>query len=526
MIHRLNLKSQLGAGFALVVALFVLTLMLIAQRVAHLEKGMRQLGEDDLPMLLAVDEMNLQRVQLQQFLTDVAATRDPAGVREAEAAAKAFQAASAQVRAVLSRERSAEQLRALDAIDADFRTFQASGQAMADAYLRDGQEAGARLMKGAAGQPGFYQAGTAIAAKVDALHAALLQRTRGDAADDLAEVLAIERTMLVGGGLAALAATACAVWIVLTVYGQLGGEPSFVVTLMQRMGEGNLASPIRLREGDTRSMLANVKAMQDNLRNVVAQVRDRAHAVEATCSEIEAAGNDLAQRTAAQSNALAETSAAAEQLTASVEHNVGGTRSASDQARTMTQAAEHSGALVARFVDTMQDIQASSRQIGDIIGVIDGIAFQTNILALNAAVEAARAGEQGRGFAVVAGEVRSLASRSAEAAKDIRTLIGGSVDRVEQGSALVSQARSAMEEVMAGTQRVLQAMADVASTSAQQGSAVGAVAQSIEEMDNVAQQNAAMVEESAAATSSLRQQALALTATVARFELGTAPAGA
>jgi methyl-accepting chemotaxis protein len=141
-------------------------------------------------------------------------------------------------------------------------------------------------------------------------------------------------------------------------------------------------------------------------------------------------------------------------------------------------------------------------------------------------VEAARAGEQGRGFAVVAGEVRNLASRSAEAAKDIRRLIGGSVDRVEQGSALVSQARSAMDEVLDGTQRVLQAMADVASTSAQQGSAVGAVAQSIEEMDTVAQQNAAMVEESAAAASGLRQQALALTATVARFELGTAPAGA
>jgi len=526
MIHRLSLKNQLGLGFALVVALFVLTLMLIAQRVAHLEKGMRQLGEDDLPMLLAVDEMNLQRAEVQQFLTDVAATQDPTALREADAAVQAFRTASAQVRAVLTRENDAEQLRALDAIDADFQTFHAAGKAMAEAYLREGQEAGNRLMKGGAGQPGFDQASTAVAGKIGRFHETQLQRTRADATSDLAQVLAIERTMLVGGGLAALVATACAVWIVLTVYGQLGGEPRFVVTLMQRMGEGHLASTIRLREGDTHSMLANVKTMQDNLRNVVAQVRDRAHAVEAACSEIEAAGNDLAQRTAAQSNALAETSAAAEQLTASVDHNVSGAHAASEQARTTTQAATRSGDLVARFVDTMQDIQASSRQIADIIGVIDGIAFQTNILALNAAVEAARAGEQGRGFAVVAGEVRNLASRSAEAAKDIRRLIGGSVDRVEQGSALVSQARSAMDEVLDGTQRVLQAMADVASTSAQQGSAVGAVAQSIEEMDTVAQQNAAMVEESAAAASGLRQQALALTATVARFELGTAPAGA
>ena len=523
MIHRLSLKSQLGTGFAVVVAVFVVTLVFVAQRVAHLEQGMRLLGEQDLPALLAVDQMDLKRSEVQQFLTDVAATHDPAAYQEAEAAAQAFTAASSQVRTILSKAGDTAHLQALDAIDADFKTFYGAGKTMAETYVRDGMEAGNRLMKGADGQPGFDQASAAVASKLKSFHEDQLVRTRRDAADDLAQVLAIERGMLIGGVLATLLATACAVWIVQTVYGQLGGEPSFVVRLMQRMGEGNLSSSIRLGKGDNHSMLAHIKGMQDKLREVVAAVRDRAHSVEATCSEIEASGNDLAQRTAAQSNALAETSAAAEELTASVEHNVGGTRSASEQARTTTQAAEHSGELVARFVGTMQDIQTSSRQIADIIGVIDGIAFQTNILALNAAVEAARAGEQGRGFAVVAGEVRTLASRSAEAAKDIRLLIGGSVDRVEQGTAQVSQARAAMEEVLTGTQRVLQAMADVASTSAQQGSAVAAVAQSIEEMDNVAQQNAAMVEESAAAASSLRHQAQALTATVAQFELGNGP---
>jgi methyl-accepting chemotaxis protein len=326
--------------------------------------------------------------------------------------------------------------------------------------------------------------------------------------------------MLLGGALATLAATGSAIWIVLTVYAQIGGEPYFAVRLMQRIGAGNLVTPVHLRRGDTTSLMASARAMQENLRTVVAEVRDRARSVEQTCAEIEAGGNDLATRTAAQSNTLAETSAAAEELTASADHNVSGAHDASAQARQATDTAQHSGVLVDRFVETMHAIQQSSRQIGDIIGVIDGIAFQTNILALNAAVEAARAGEQGRGFAVVAGEVRVLAQRSAEAAKDIRQLISGSVARVDQGSALVEQARSAMQAVVAETQRVMALMDDVASTSQEQGGAISAVAQSSEEMDQVTQQNAALVEESAAASSSLRQQARALTQSVARFELG------
>ncbi|WP_310565661.1 methyl-accepting chemotaxis protein [Hydrogenophaga sp.] len=523
MIHRLSLKSQLGAGFAVVVALFVITLAFVAQRVAHLEEGMRQLSNDDLPLLLAVNQMDLKRAEVQQFLTDVAATHDPAAYREADEAAQAFVAASAQVRAVLSRTNDAAHLRALDAIDTDFKAFYTSGKTMAEVYLRDGLEAGNRLMKGADGQPGFDQASEAVAGKITAFHDEQLQRTGRGTADDLAQVLAIERGMLLGGLLATAVATACAVWIVLSVYRQLGGEPHFVVKLMQRMGEGNLASDIRLRPGDTRSMLANIKGMQENLRQVVADVRDRAHSVEATCSEIEGGGHDLASRTAAQSNALAQTSAAAEELTASADHNVSGAHGASQQARMATDTAQQSGELVERFVQTMHDIQQSSRQIADIIGVIDGIAFQTNILALNAAVEAARAGEQGRGFAVVAGEVRVLAQRSAEAAKDIRQLISGSVDRVDQGSALVEQARQSMAAVVEETQRVMALMDDVADTSREQGSAITAVAQSIQEMDQVTQHNAALVEESAAASASLRQQAQALTATVSRFELGAAP---
>ena len=521
MIKNFSIKTQLGTGFAMVVALFVITLALVAHLVTQLEHGLRSLNDDSLPILLAVDAMDLNRSEVQQFLTDVSATHDPAAYEEAEASAQLFLAATGTAREILKKQGDTANLQALDAMETDFKTFYASGKTMAEAYIKDGIEAGNRLMKGSAGQPGFDQASEAVSEKIAAFRDTQLQQIRADTAGGVAEVHNIERVMLVGGLLATLAATASAIWIVWTVYVQIGGEPRFAVKLMQRVGAGNLGSAIRLRRGDTESLMASISHMQDKLRTVVTEVRDHAHAVEATCSEIEAGSQNLAQRTASQSDALAMTSAAAEQLTASVDHNVKGTHAASDQARAATLTAEQSGALVARFVDTMHEIQTSSRQIADIIGVIDGIAFQTNILALNAAVEAARAGEQGRGFAVVASEVRSLAQRSAEAARDIHGLIGGSVERVEQGSALVSQARTAMDEVVAGTQRVMQAMNDVSSTSSEQGGAISSVAQSIQAMDQVTQQNAALVQESAAATANLRQQAEALTQAVALFELGT-----
>jgi len=520
MLKNLSLKTQLGLAFAAVVALFLATMVFIAQLVSHLEGGIRYLTEYDLPLVLAVDRMDLSRSEVQQFLTDVAATHDPAAYAEAESAAKAYADASQQARTILGQEKDSRHLQALDRMDADFKVFYASGRTMAEAYVRDGIEAGNRLMKGSDGQPGFDQASERIAGQIEAFREEQLARTRRDAASDLAQVVHIEYVMLGGGALATLVATGLAIWIVLTVYGQIGGEPRFASKLMHRIGAGDLSTHILLRKGDSTSLMASASTMQANLRKVVAEVRERAHSVEQTCAEIEASGNDLATRTSAQSNALAETSAAAEELSVSADHNVSGAHNASEQARLATDTAQQSGALVDRFVDTMHDIQQSSRQIGDIIGVIDGIAFQTNILALNAAVEAARAGEQGRGFAVVAGEVRTLAQRSAEAAKDIRRLISGSVDRVDQGSALVEQARTSMQAVVTETQRVMQLMDDVSTTSREQGDAITAVSQSIEEMDQVTQHNAALVEESAAASASLRQQAQALTQSVALFELG------
>jgi methyl-accepting chemotaxis protein len=264
--------------------------------------------------------------------------------------------------------------------------------------------------------------------------------------------------------------------------------------------------------------------MQEALRAVVGTVRDKAQGVALASSEIEQGNADLSARTASQAGSLEETAASMAQINGTVQQGAAGTQQARDLAVNVSGAAVQADALVARFVDTMQGITQASTQIADIIGVIDGIAFQTNLLALNAAVEAARAGSQGRGFAVVAAEVRNLAGRSAEAAKAVKVLINTSVERVEQGSALVSQARGAMADVVAGIQQVSRSMDDMARANGEQSAGVAQVTEAVRQMDQVTQQNAALVEESAAAAAALRQQAQTLAQAVAVFRLSASPA--
>lgn len=290
MLKNLSLKSQLGAGFAVVVALFLATMVFVAQLVAHLEKGVTGLNETDLPLLLAVERMNLSRSEVQQFLTDVSATHDPEAYAEAEEFLKAYRTASQEVRQILARSGDQATAARLDTMDKDFTTFYDSGKAMAEAYIRDGLEAGNRLMKGSGGQPGFDQASERIAEQIEALREVALKQAHQTVASDLGQTRRIEWVMLFGGALATLAATVLAIWIVLTVYAQIGGEPRFAVKLMQRIGAGNLGSNIRLRQGDTRSLMASAAAMQASLRTVVSEVREHAHAVEDTCTELESGG--------------------------------------------------------------------------------------------------------------------------------------------------------------------------------------------------------------------------------------------
>jgi methyl-accepting chemotaxis protein len=287
-----------------------------------------------------------------------------------------------------------------------------------------------------------------------------------------------------------------------------------------RIAQGDLSSHITTeRQDEFGSLLRSLATMNDSLGRMVAQVRMSTDSIAIASAEIATGNNDLAQRTEQTSSNLQSTASSMDALTATVQHSSDNSRQASALAANASTVAQRGGAVVTQVVATMQEIDASSKKIADIIGVIDGIAFQTNILALNAAVEAARAGEQGRGFAVVASEVRSLAQRSAEAAKEIKGLISTSVEKVESGTRLVTDAGATMEEIVQSVRRVADVIGEITEAAHSQSSGIAEVNDSIGNLDQMTQQNAALVEESAAAAESLREQADRMKESVAVFRV-------
>ena len=289
------------------------------------------------------------------------------------------------------------------------------------------------------------------------------------------------------------------------------------------IARGDLSQNIEVwTTNETGQLFGSLKAMNEALADMVGEVRGGSEAIDVATREIARGNADLSARTETQASSLEETAATIEVLTGAVRQNAENARQANQLVLAASQSAVEGGAVVGQVVDTMGSIRESARKIVDIIGVIDGIAFQTNILALNAAVEAARAGEQGRGFAVVASEVRSLAQRSAQAAKEIKSLIGNSVDKVEAGGKLVDEAGTTMERIVASVQRVTDIMGEIAAASDEQRGGIEEVNRAITQMDEMTQQNAALVEEAAAAAQSLQQQAQKLAQTVSRFQLDAA----
>jgi len=326
-----------------------------------------------------------------------------------------------------------------------------------------------------------------------------------------------------------------AIWVfVLAIV--LGGVPAMIMTatLMARLKSGfRLAddTATAIAAGDLSHsvphtgsdeighLLGQMDTMRSNLHRVISQVRSGSDAIASAASEVATGTLDLSNRTESQASSLEETAAASEELASTVQHNADNANQAKHLATSASDVASRGGAAVTQVVQTMEAINTSSRKIVDIIGVIDGIAFQTNILALNAAVEAARAGEQGRGFAVVASEVRSLAGRSAEAAREIKTLITDSVDKVGVGTAQVAQAGVTMQEIVAGIQRVADIVGEIAAASSEQSIGIAQINQAVTQLDGVTQQNAALVEETSAASSALQEQARDLAALAASFKL-------
>jgi methyl-accepting chemotaxis protein-1 (serine sensor receptor) len=319
-----------------------------------------------------------------------------------------------------------------------------------------------------------------------------------------------------------LVAVAFGVFITRSIIAQLGAEPAELRELTAEIAGGNLSREVQVRAGREHSVLGAMATMQRALREIVAQVRNSSDSIATGSTQIATGNTDLSHRTEEQASNLQQTAASMEQIGSTVRSNAETAREASQLANAATATAGQGGAVVGEVVATMQGITAASRKMAEIIGVIDGIAFQTNILALNAAVESARAGEHGKGFAVVAAEVRQLAQRCAAAAGEVKALIGDSVQRVEAGTRQVDEARKTMDDIVAQVQRVDHLISQISVATTEQSAGISQVGSAVTQLDQVTQQNAALVEESAAAAESLKHQAQKLVQAVSVFRLAAA----
>ncbi|MYN43324.1 methyl-accepting chemotaxis protein, partial [Duganella sp. FT109W] len=349
---------------------------------------------------------------------------------------------------------------------------------------------------------------------------AVEEKQNAEGTEAAAVAYAQARTLMLAIGSLALLTSVVAAWLITRgVTRQLGCEPDEAVEIAGQIAAGNLAVHIAPRSGDQHSLLFAMRSMRDSLSQIVTQVHASTETIASAAGQIASGNLDLSSRTEQQAGTLEETASSMEELTSTVRLNSDHARQANGLAESASSVAAKGGAVVAQVVDTMAAIDVSARKIVDIIGVIDGIAFQTNILALNAAVEAARAGEQGRGFAVVASEVRNLAQRSAAAAKEIKDLIGDSVNKVEAGNKLVEQAGATMHEVVDSVQRVTAIMSEIMLASQEQSAGIEQINTAVTQMDDVTQQNAALVEEAAAAAAAMQDQVNSLNEVVSIFRL-------
>jgi methyl-accepting chemotaxis protein len=517
-LARLTVARRLTFGFGLVSALILAFAAMAWIQLQEINAAVSRVVDDRYPTIDVsrdiYDAVNVQARMLGSAIVTASLGR-PSEVNgqldKLDAAVSGNEARFDKLRALIGMDKGHELFKAMVELHADYARARADQARL----LREGKwEDAARLSLGEARakQELFF-------AKVEEMVVFQEDQMRTGGADaekriahTIASTLGVASAVLVLSLLMAWAITR-------SVLTELGGEPAAARDEAQRIARGDLTRSITVAPRDTASLYAALGLMHGALVQTVASVRLGSESVASASAQIAQGNLDLSSRTEEQASALEQTAATMEQLNATARNNTDAAKQASQLAKGASTIAMQGGEVVGRVVTTMQGISDSSRKIGNIIGVIDGIAFQTNILALNAAVEAARAGEQGRGFAVVASEVRSLAQRSAEAAKEIKTLIGNSVQQVEQGTGLVDQAGKTMDEIVAAIQRVSDIVAEIASASVEQCSGISQVSDAVSQMDLVTQKNAALVEESAAAAESLKTQAQQLLQAVSLFKL-------
>ncbi len=404
--------------------------------------------------------------------------------------------------------------------DIEARTVATTSKVVA--LMQAGDRAGAEALLWAEAKPQYEQWLTAANTLIDYEEGRIIKNSQ-TANQDASQFTGVMLSITL---LAVLISVAVTVLVSRSIGRELGAEPSEVRAVVQAIQQGNLTAHVQVKAGDTGSVMVAVRDMQQRFHELVSAVRDNIAQLRTTSDDISSGNQNLGHRTEQAASSLEQTAASMEELTATVRQSADSARQANQLATTAASTATKGGEVMQQVVSTMQDIHHSSQKIADIIGVIDGIAFQTNILALNAAVEAARAGEQWRGFAVVATEVRSLAQRSAEAAKEIKALIQSSVEKVDSGTQLVANAGDTMNEIVQGVQRVNGIIGEISTAAAEQSDGISQVNVAVTQLDQMTQQNGALVGESTAAAENLRQQAQRLAELVAVFQVsGSAAAG-
>ena len=514
LLSRLNIGARLGASYSAVLALTAVVGITSIASISTVNDATAEIATDWLPATEVLGEyrsaINRQRRNEANFLLQQTPEKQRVEAGNIEK----------------NRVEATELLdRYKKAVDTDEERRIASG---IDAAEQSYQAAQARLLAAKRGTPELEAAAQQIfenegRVAADALFAAVTKaqefQKRGAMKAYETSQREYDRTKwLVGGLLAAAVATGAVLAFVITR--SITRPIGRALEVAETVAAGDLTSRIDVDSTDeTGRLLAALKRMNERLLSIVGQVRNGSDSIATGSTQIATGNADLSQRTEEQASNLQQTAASMEQLTATVKQNADTARQANQLAAGATEAAARGGSVVQQVVGTMNTITDSSRRIADIIGVIDGIAFQTNILALNAAVEAARAGEQGRGFAVVAGEVRNLAQRSAQAAREIKALIGESVSNVEAGSRLVTETGQSMDDIVQQVRRVSDLIGEISSASVEQTAGISQVGDAVSQLDQVTQQNAALVEESAAAAESLKHQAQALAQVVAQFRI-------
>jgi methyl-accepting chemotaxis protein len=514
-LNNLKVGVRLGLGFAAVCLLLIAAAGLGLHNLRSVNASNSFIVQNKLPKLELAYQVSLQVDNVAIGLRDMLLVQDAAKRAayrdQVLAARKAARAALDQLQATVVTDEGRELMQGVMRKRVAF----VAGQEAIIGLARDGKTAEAMAYLNNAMAPVQAAYRDALTALVAHEKAGMLQ-----ASSEADDAYASGRDWMTALSLLSLAMAALIGYAISrSLLGQLGGEPTEAAGIAGEIAAGNLDVTVVVPQRDKSSLMFAMGSMRRQLDSVVRDVRRGTDMINTAASEIAAGNLELSARTEQQASALEETASSLEELTATVRQNADNAQQANQLASSASSVAAEGGVVVERVVATMGAINDASKHIVDIIGVIDGIAFQTNILALNAAVEAARAGEQGRGFAVVATEVRTLAQRSAAAAKEIKRLIDNSTAQVDSGTTLVNQAGATMKEIIRSVERVRDIIADISAASAEQSAGLDQINAAVLQMDHVTQQNAALVEEAAAASSAMQEQAAALARTVGAFRL-------